>query len=108
MVFMTVNNTVVTSVIPDEVRGRVMSVLMMSFGLMPLGGVPASIAADAIGTPAVVAIGGLGLISTVLLAFALFPQFRSLDGEISIQRASRDEERARWERAEPASTGVGR
>jgi MFS family permease len=108
MVFMTVNNTVVTSVIPDEVRGRVMSVLMMSFGLMPLGGVPASIAADAIGTPAVVAIGGVGLIGTVLLAFTLFPQFRSLDGEISIQRASRDAERARWERTEPASTGVGR
>jgi MFS family permease len=106
---MTVNNTVITSVVPDEVRGRVMSVLMMSFGLMPLGGVPASIAAGAIGAPAVVAIGGVLLVATVLAAFAVFPQFRTLDGEIRMQRADRDEEEARWRRGvEAAPTSAGR
>jgi MFS family permease len=109
MIFMTVTNTVLTSVIPDEVRGRVMSVLMMSFGLMPLGGVPASIAAGAIGAPAVVAIGGVLLVATVLAAFAVFPQFRTLDGEIRMQRADRDEEEARWRRGvEAAPTSAGR
>jgi hypothetical protein len=92
MVFMTVNNTVITSVVPDEVRGRVMSVLMMSFGLMPFGAVPAAILAESIGVSAVVAMGGLGLMITVALAYVVFPQFRTLDGAISIQRARRDAE----------------
>jgi MFS family permease len=92
MVFMTVNNTVITSVIPDNVRGRVMSVLMMSFGLMPFGAVPAGIAAGIIGTPAVVAIGGVLLIASVLTAYTAFPQFRTLDRAIRIQRADRDAE----------------
>lgn len=92
MVFMTVNNTVVTSVIPDYIRGRVMSVMMMSFGLMPFGAVPASIAAAYIGTPAVVAIGGGLLMATVGAGYLLFPQFRSLDGAIQVERASRDAE----------------
>lgn len=107
MVFMTVNNTVVTSVIPDAVRGRVMSVMMMSFGLMPLGAVPASIAAEYIGTPAVVAIGGGMLIATTAAAFLLFPQFRELDGAIQIQRASRDREHREslpeWRERAPAA-----
>jgi len=92
MVFMTVNNTVITSVIPDNVRGRVMSVLMMSFGLMPFGAVPAGIAAGTIGTPAVVAIGGGMLIASVVAAYGAFPQFRMLDQAIRIQRADRDAE----------------
>jgi MFS family permease len=92
MIFMTVNNTVITSVIPDHVRGRVMSVLMMSFGLMPFGAVPAGIAAGIIGTPAVVAIGGMLLIASVLTAYATFPQFRTLDTAIRVQRADRDAE----------------
>lgn len=88
MIFMTVNNTVITSVIPDNVRGRVMSVLMMSFGLMPLGAVPASIAAAYIGTPAVVAIGGVLMMASVAAFYALYPQFRQLDGVIRSEQAA--------------------
>ncbi len=101
MIYTTVNNTVITSVIPDHVRGRVMSVMMMSFGLMPFGAVPASIAAKYIGTPTVVAIGGAMLIGSVAVAYAIFPQFRSLDGAIRVQRADRD---AEWKSA-PAGAG---
>jgi len=109
MIFMTVNNTVMASVIPDHMRGRVMSVMMMTFGLMPFGAVPASIAAEYIGTPAVVAIGGGLLIVSVVAAFAIFPQFRTLDGAIVVARAGRDEEiRRRGAGGRPAATGVGR
>jgi MFS family permease len=94
MVFMTVNNTVITSVIPDNVRGRVMSVMMMSFGLMPLGAVPAGIAAEFVGVEYVVAAGGLMLMISVLLAFTIFPRFRTLDTEIQAERADRDAEHA--------------
>jgi len=108
MVFMTVNNTVITSVIPDHVRGRVMSVLMMSFGLMPLGAVPASIAAAYIGTPAVVAIGGAMMMVSVALFYALYPQFRQLDGVIREQQASSDRAHAAsMEAASRVATGAG-
>lgn len=92
MVFMTVNNTMIASIIPDHVRGRVSSVLMMTFGLMPFGAVPAGIAAEIIGTPAVVAIGGGMLIAVVAMIYLLFPQFRSIDGAVQIERADRDRE----------------
>ncbi len=49
MIFQTTNNTVIQSNIPAEVRGRVMSVMMMSFGLMPLGVLPVTLAADHFG-----------------------------------------------------------
>lgn len=93
MIFMTVNNTMITSLIPDNVRGRVSSVLMMTFGLMPLGVVPASILADQIGVEAVTAMGGLLLIISVLATYAIFPQFRTLDTTV---RAQVKEREASW------------
>jgi MFS family permease len=103
MVFMTVNNTMITSLIPDNVRGRVSSVLMMTFGLMPLGVVPAGLAADRIGVEMVTAIGGGLLIITVLLTYAAFPQFRTLDTAVKKQRAERE---AAWD-AEAATAAGG-
>ncbi len=103
MMFMTINNTMITSLIPDNVRGRVSSVLMMTFGLMPLGVVPASILAGIIGVEAVVAIGGGLLIISVLITYAVFPQFRTLDTAVKAQRAERE---AIWE-AEAATAAGG-
>ncbi len=103
MVFMTVNNTMITSLIPDSVRGRVSSVLMMTFGLMPLGVVPAGVLAEIIGVEAVTAIGASLLILTVLVTYAVFPQFRTLDTAVRQQRAERE---AAWE-AETAPAGGG-
>ena len=101
MVFMTVNNTMITTLIPDSVRGRVSSVLMMTFGLMPLGVVPAGILAEIIGVGAVTAIGAGLLILTVLVTYAAFPQFRTLDAAVRKQRAVRE---AAWD-AEAAVAG---
>jgi predicted MFS family arabinose efflux permease len=105
MVFTTVNNTVITSIVPDNMRGRVMSVAMMTFGLKPLGAVPASLAAEAIGTPAVVTIGGILLIASVAIAYSAFPRLRTLDGAIQIQRADRDREAADMQAAAAAGGG---
>jgi hypothetical protein len=52
-----------------------------------------------IGTPVVVAIGGGLLIVSVLTAYSLFPQFRTLDTAIRVQRAETDAEFARTEPA---------
>lgn len=107
MVFTTVNSTVITSIVPDHMRGRVMSVAMMSFGLMPLGGVPASLAAEVIGTPAVVSIGGVLLMASVAGAYLAFPRLRRLDGAIQTQRADRDREAAAWHDTAEATAAGG-
>jgi MFS family permease len=79
MVFMTVNTTAIQMVIPDEVRGRIMSVMMMAFGLTPLGAVPAGIAAEHLGAPPVVAVGAALFIITTLILFFAIPSLRTLE-----------------------------
>ena len=82
MIMMTVNNTAIQLVIPEEMRGRVMSVMMMTFGLMPLGAVPAGVAAEAYGVRGVVVVGGLLSVVAVLILFSALPAFRTLDRDL--------------------------
>lgn len=97
MTFMTVNNAAIQMVIPDEVRGRVMSVMMMTFGLMPLGAVPAGIAAQSVGAPPVVAVGAVLFVISTLGIFAANPSLRTVDRSME---EGRQRETAR--RAAPA------
>ena len=78
MIFMTTNNSVIQASLPPEMRGRVMSVLMMSFGLMPLGVLPVTIAADAIGAQGAVAIAQIALLVTVAVIFTRSRRLRNL------------------------------
>ena len=78
VVLQTTNNVAVQSQVPEEIRGRVMSVVMMSFGLMPLGLIPLSQAADAFGPRAAVAGSSIIMIVLLLLAFGLSPALRNL------------------------------
>ena len=78
MVFQTTNNSVIQAQLPAEIRGRVMSMMMMSFGLMPLGVVPVTIAADAFGAQTAVLGSSLALVATVLLFFAISKTLRTL------------------------------
>jgi hypothetical protein len=59
-------------------RGRVTSIYMTSFGIMPLGVFPMTAAADAIGPPSALTIGGAGLIAVTLLMALCRPQIRAL------------------------------
>jgi hypothetical protein len=54
----------------ERMRGRVMSVYMMTWGLMPLGTLPAGALADRSGVPLVVTLQG-ALLGTVFLAVGL-------------------------------------
>ena len=65
-VYLATNNTLVQLAVPDALQGRVMSVYMTTWGLLPLGALPQGILADFVGAPAVVA--GAGLISLVVIA----------------------------------------
>jgi MFS family permease len=60
MIEMASSNTLIQSMIPDRLRGRVMSVYSMMFmGMAPLGALAAGIAAAPLGAPVTIAIGGV-------------------------------------------------
>ena len=79
MVGMTMNNTLIQSTIPDQVRGRVMSLMMMTFGITPLGTLPAGWIAREFGVRVAVAGGGLLLVLFSLGLFLLSRTYRRLD-----------------------------
>ena len=57
-VHMALTQTIVQLLVPAEMRGRVMAVWMINWGLMPLGLLPLSATAERLGTPVAMAIGG--------------------------------------------------
>src|ERR1051325_4260974 len=60
MIQMASSNTLIQSMVPDRLRGRVMSVYAMTFmGMAPLGALLAGSVAHNIGAPLTVAIGGV-------------------------------------------------
>jgi MFS family permease len=59
MLQMSASNTLVQSMVPDELRGRVMAVYSMMFmGMAPLGALMAGALAEIIGAPLTVVLGG--------------------------------------------------
>ncbi|MEP6872712.1 MAG: MFS transporter [Anaerolineaceae bacterium] len=78
-IFNTVNNTAIQVLIPDAVRGRVMSLMMMTFGLTPLGTVPISAAAQAWGAPVAVAGASALTIVIAVMIYLLSGALRSID-----------------------------
>ncbi|HEY3081589.1 MAG TPA: MFS transporter [Chloroflexota bacterium] len=77
-VMMALNQTILQQVVPDHLRGRVMSVYMVTWGLMPLGTLPAGWIAEAYGTPVSIFLGGLVCWIGALWVFFFKPRFRSI------------------------------
>ena len=50
-IYLATNNTLVQLAVPDALQGRVMSVYMTTWGLMPLGALPQGVLADWFGAP---------------------------------------------------------
>ena len=63
----TLNMALLMEEVEDEYRGRVMSVFMMNFGLMPLGVLPAGVITKLFGAQWAVAILGSLLMATTLI-----------------------------------------
>ena len=78
-VHMSLGMTMMQTLAAPEMRGRMMSIGMMTFGAMPLSSVPFGIVAEQIGTPGSLFISG-ALLSIVVLIFAVgYPAFRRVD-----------------------------
>jgi hypothetical protein len=73
MVQMAASNTLIQAMVPDVLRGRVMSVYSMMFlGMAPFGGLSAGYAAEHIGAPVTVAGGGaICLVAAILFRLHL-------------------------------------
>ncbi len=72
------SNTLIQSLIPDEMRGRVMSVYAMMFmGMAPIGALLAGALATRIGAPATVAGGGVLCLLGALLFARHLPNIRA-------------------------------
>lgn len=78
-IYMSANNTIIQMTVDDAYRGRVMSVYMMTWGMMPFGTLPMGILSDLFGAP--VAVAGQALLSTlvVLLVAYRLPRLRALE-----------------------------
>jgi MFS family permease len=76
---LTLANSLLQMIVPNELRGRVMSLYMLLWGLMPVGTLPLSAIAESHGTPLALAIGGgLSVIGTVILTIRM-SSLRRLD-----------------------------
>jgi predicted MFS family arabinose efflux permease len=85
-IFTALNNTAIQILIPDEVRGRVSSLMMMSFSLPMFGTLPVSVAAEAYGAPLAVGVScALGVIFAVVF-YALSKTLRTLDERVATTR----------------------
>ncbi len=68
--FMSANNALIQHRIEDSIRGRVIAVYMLTWGLMPLGALPMGILSSATSTPLAVALGAsISSALTILLYF---------------------------------------
>lgn len=84
----TLNNTAMQLLVDDSVRGRMSSLMLMSYALTPLGVIPLAFAAQIIGAPMAVT-GGCTLLIVVAISFYLFsPTLRNLDQHVE-QRLER-------------------
>jgi len=72
------SNTLIQSMTPDRLRGRVMSVYSMMFmGMAPAGALLAGVAAERFGAPFTVAAGGVVAIAGSILFGLRWPELRS-------------------------------
>lgn len=78
MTQMSSSNTLIQAMVPDELRGRVMSVYSMMFmGMAPLGAVSAGALAGLLGAPNTVALGGLVCIAGAIIFGLRLPKLET-------------------------------
>jgi predicted MFS family arabinose efflux permease len=86
VLYFSTSNTVLQSIVPDEMRGRVMGIWTLIFGgMIPLGSLEAGVMGDLIGTPATMAIGAVicGLAAIVTLNVV-----RKREAQLAAERAA--------------------
>ncbi len=78
-VSMSLTMTMMQVLAAPEMRGRMMSIAMMTFGAMPLSSIPFGLLAERTGTPDSLMISGVLLAIITLIFAAVYPGFRRVD-----------------------------
>ena len=73
------NMSVVTLAIKPEIRGRVMAIMMMTHGIMPIGMFPVAAAAEFIGIDFALLVSGVLLAVSMAAIGVLFPELKRID-----------------------------
>jgi MFS family permease len=79
MLFLASTNTLLQLIVPDQLRGRVMSLYMLDRGFMPAGALFAGVAAHFIGAPSTVAMMGVVVVILALIVAWRIPALRALE-----------------------------
>ncbi len=83
MTQMACTNTLIQTMVPDHLRGRVMALYSVMFmGMAPFGAFLAGALAEKIGAPATVAIGALSCVGAAVVYEVRLPAFRRLAREL--------------------------
>jgi MFS family permease len=87
MITMAATNTIIQTIVREELRGRVMAFYTMAFlGTAPIGSLLAGLAADRIGPPRTILLGGLSCIAAGLWFAMRLPRLRALVRPIYVER----------------------
>jgi MFS family permease len=78
-VYMSINGSLLQILVPDQLRGRVISVYMLTWGLMPLGTLPAGWLAERYGAPFAVTLGGAVCVVVTVIVAVTRPVLRNLE-----------------------------
>jgi MFS family permease len=73
------NMSVVQITLPDAIRGRIMAIMMMAHGFMPLGIIPISAVAEFVGIDMALLLAALLLAGSLLLLRWWIPELRHID-----------------------------
>jgi hypothetical protein len=90
-VYGTLNNTAIQMIVPDEVRGRISSFLMMSFSLPLLGTLPMSAVAEVYGASMAVGVGSVLAILVALAFYVLSASLRGMDATVKAAVEAQEE-----------------
>jgi predicted MFS family arabinose efflux permease len=76
MIYLTTNNTLLQLSIPDELRGRVTSVMSLRSGLMPVGAFVAGIGADFVGPRSMTLVFSAIIVAIAVVVYLAVPAVR--------------------------------
>jgi MFS family permease len=75
-VFLAVNNTLIQLHVDDAVRGRVLGIYVLTWGLLPVGTLPAGAIADSLGAPIALIIMSVVAMAVMIVVAVRFPSVR--------------------------------
>jgi len=76
--YMTMDNTLILSSVPQSIHGRIISIFIMTVGLTPIGALPMGFLADHIGIPATFLIAGCVAMLVAVAIYVFAPAIRKM------------------------------